>query len=380
MNSLGQIEVNLNTLDKNLKKLINYFNEYEYKFVDLRNKAFGLGFFCVKKIVENNINYIYVSTLKEALEVRKYNQNINILVEKEIDLEYIFDAINHNITISIYNNEYFKKLVSLNIKDNLKIHLVVDNLVNHLGIKTLKEINEIIYLSKELKNINIEGIYSNITNYGYNDDFYYEQVENFYSIIKDINENLIIHLNEPIMYHGKIKKVNGIKFDLALFGLTEQFSNSYLNNWKHKSLGKNFKTSSWRNLELSLDLVFEITSEVIAFKEIEKGTKVGKNYVCKEDGILVIVDIGHKDGITKAIKEVVINDNIWEVIADDLDYLYVFGQYDVEVKDKVYLISDYNYIDNVLQNLRTNRYYLMSIINSNLKRIYLEGEEVEEVE
>jgi len=209
MNSLGQIEVNLNTLDKNLKKLINYFNEYEYKFVDLRNKAFGLGFFCVKKIVENNINYIYVSTLKEALEVRKYNQNINILVEKEIDLEYIFDAINHNITISIYNNEYFKKLVSLNIKDNLKIHLVVDNLVNHLGIKTLKEINEIIYLSKELKNINIEGIYSNITNYGYNDDFYYEQVENFYSIIKDINENLIIHLNEPIMYHGKIKKVNG---------------------------------------------------------------------------------------------------------------------------------------------------------------------------
>ena len=91
--------------------------------------------------------------------------------------------------------------------------------------------------------------------------------------------------------------------------------------------------------------------------------------------IVMILD----NGITKALKVVVVNQSICNVLTDDIDIMYISAPDNVEIGDKVYLISDYNNIDSVLQNLKTNRYYLLSILNTNLKRVYINQNNEEEL-
>ena len=379
MDSAAQIEVNLNILEKNVVNLFRKYNNYRYKIADLRNNAFGMGIFIVNKLESLGFDYCFVSTLREAINIRKYNQNIPILVEKEIDLEYIYDAINHNVTITIKTLDYLKKLINLEIRDTLKFHVLLDNKYNKLGIKNSKELLEIVELVKDNKKLVFEGIYTNLTDYGKVSESYYIQVDYFTKIVSKINDDLIIHVNEPVMYHKKNKLINGIKYDLSMFGIVEKDEVGFWNNIQKKNLEKRYGVYSFEELDVNLELAFSITAEVIAFKNILKGEAVGKNFVADENMDIAIIEVGHKDGITKAIKEIVINDGICEVIEDDLDYLYVKVSKKVDAGEKAYLISDYNYIDNVLENLKTNRYYLMSIINSDLKRVYIDSNEREEV-
>ena len=116
-----------------------------------------------------------------------------------------------------------------------------------------------------------------------------------------------------------------------------------------------------------------------AVKDLPKDSLVGRNYIALEDINVAVIDAGHKDGITKALKVVVVNQEICDVLTDDIDTMYIKVSDDVSVGDKVYLISDFNNIDSVLVNLKTNRYYLLSILNTDLKRVYIMGDEEEEL-
>lgn len=381
MNSTAQIEVNLELLTSNIKKLFKKYSDYQYKIVDMRDNFFGLGIYTINTFMKEGIDYVLTSSLKEAINIRRYNEEVKILIKKEVDLEYVYDAINGNFALSIYSVDYLKSLIDLNLRDKLYVHILIDNNAIHQGIKSKEELKEILDLIEEQEKIVVEGIYSDVTSYGVDDSYYYEQMRMFLDIIADVDkEKYIIHLNEPVMYHKKNDVVNGLRFDLSLLGMKEYYHDSFVNNMRRKKIANIYGDEAFRDLKLDLDLIFSITANVVSIKNVSKGTLIGKSYVASEDMKIGIIDIGYKDGLTKAIKEIVINDLVCDVLADEIDTLYVKVDDSVEVYDKAFLISNYNYIDNVLKNLNTNRYYLMSIINSNIKRVYEDEESIEEVE
>lgn len=70
-----------------------------------------------------------------------------------------------------------------------------------------------------------------MTSFGIEDIHYYEQVNNFYKIIKPfINKDIMIHLNEPVMYHAKLSYVNGIRFDISILGIEENIKDDFYKN------------------------------------------------------------------------------------------------------------------------------------------------------
>ena len=50
-------------------------------------------------LIESGINYFAVSSLEEALEIRKYNKDIPVLCVEPIELDCIDIAIKNNITL-----------------------------------------------------------------------------------------------------------------------------------------------------------------------------------------------------------------------------------------------------------------------------------------
>ena len=379
MNKSAQFEVNIDFLNNNIDKLFDYYKDYKYKIADLRSNAFGMGLYVVKHLAEKNFDYVFTNTLKEAIEVRKYNQSIPILINKRVDSEFIYDAINNNVTITIDSYGYLEQLNELDLKDDLKVHILINNNANVIGLNE-DELYMAYELIKDNKHLVLEGLYTNITTYGIDDNHYYEQVSIFRQSISRINtEGLIIHGNEPIMYHKKLDYFNGIKFDVSLWGLIQNYKTTFISNHRRKKIESMYQENAFGELPFDLEVVFAITAKIERIISVPKDSLIGRNYIALDDINVAVIDAGHKDGITKALKVVVVNQEICDVLTDDIDTMYIKVSDDVSVGDKVYLISDFNNIDSVLLNLKTNRYYLLSILNTDLKRVYIMGDEEEEL-
>ncbi len=364
------LEIDLKRLKNNINKLTRSFYEYKIVIADLKDNAHKMGFGIVNTLVRNGINYVLVGSLKEALEVRKLNKDVNILVSYSVTLDEVYDCINNNITITIHNKKYIDLLSKLDLKDDLNLEILIDQGSNLQGISKKSDLEYIINRIKEHKHLKLKGLYSQITTFGITDEYYYEEVNNFLKIVKPfISDDLIIHLNEPIMHHKKIKYINGIRFDLSILGIEEKINDDIFTKGKIKKIEK--KYGNLKCLSTNLELIFNITSEVMEIKKVNKGTLVGRSYLAKEDMYVALLPIGHKDGITKSIKYVVVNNKICEVLSDDIDKLYIKVDEKVFIKDKVYILNEELDIYKLLVNLHTNRYYLMSILDRNLTKKYI---------
>ena len=369
-----KLEIDLRKIKNNTKLLCKSYSDYTYKMVDLRDNAHGLGFKIINTMHDNGIDYCLVGSIKDALEIRKFNKKINILVNYYVDEEEIYDCINNNITITIFNEQCLDLLLKLNIKDKLKVHVLVNNGSNLLGVNDNLELKNIVDKINTHNYIELEGIYTDITTLGIEDEYFYNQVNAFYQIANNYFDcNLIIHFNESLMYHHKISYVNGIRFDLSILGIEENIEDDFFTNMKIKNIQKKYNDLEFPNIDL--ELVFNITSEVMDVKKVTKGSIVGRSYVAKDDMYVAIIPIGHKDGITKAIKYVGINNYKRNILADEIDKIIVEVSNDVRIKDKVYILNEERGIYDFLTLLKTNRYYLMSVLNRNLKRIYINEEE-----
>lgn len=365
-----KMEIDLNKIKNNTYKLCEAFKDYKYKIVDLKDNGHGLGLKIIDTMADAGITMALVGSLKEGIKVRHFNKKVKLLVNYWVYTEEIYDCINNDIGITIYNKESLDKILNLDIKDNLKIHILIDNGSNLLGVRSAKELQEIVDIIDANKYLVLEGIYTEITTLGVNDEFYYKELDNFYKLVgKYANRDIMIHINEPAMYHEKKNFINGIKFDLAILGIEANIKNSIFNNMKIKNIEK--KYGDLNLIDIDLELVFNITSEVMAIREVSKGTIIGKNYVAKNDMLAAVIPIGYKDGITSSIEYVSINNLKREILTDEIDRMVVEVSKDVKIKDKVYILNEDRSIYDFLDLLKTNRYYLMSILNRNLTREYI---------
>ena len=368
-----KMEIDLKKLKNNILLLDKSYRDYQYKLANLKDNAFGMGLSIVNTLVDNGINYIVVGSLKEALEIRKYNRKVPILVTVDLSDEEIYDAINNDITICISDLEYLRSILCLSIKDRLRVQILIDNGSNKMGLSNNLELREAIKLLDEAKYLELDGIYTDLTTIGVEEEYYYQQIDTFYQIISNyLDRDIIIHLNEPIMYHKKLNYVNGIRFDLAMLGIEENINDDWFTNLRVKNIQKKYGDLEFPNIDLQL--IFTITSEVASIASVSKGDLVGRNYIARDDMLVAIVPIGHKDGITKAIEYVGINNFKRNIIADDIDHLIVEVDGGVRLHDKVFIVNEDRGIYDFLTLLKTNRYYLMSILNRKLPRVYINGE------
>ena len=368
-----KMEIDLKKLKFNTTLLCESYNDYKYKIANLKDNAYGMGLKIVNTLVDNGINYILVGSIKDALEIRKYNNDISILVSYYVTEEQVYDAINNNLTLTVANLKYLENINNLKIRDKLKVQILIDNGSNKMGFNNNLELQEAILLKEINKNLELEGIYTDLTTIGVEDEYYYNQINTFYQIVSNyLDSDIMIHLNEPIMYHKKLSYVNGIRFDLSLIGIEENINDDWFTNLRIKNVEKRYGDLEFPNIDLQL--IFNVTSEVMNIGRVSKGDLIGRYFIAKEDMYIAIIPIGHKDGFTKAIEYVGINNYKRNILADDIDHLIVEADEMVKEKDKVYIINEERGIYDFLSLLKTNRYYLMSILNRNLKRVYINTE------
>ena len=196
--------VKVSNIRSNVNKIINTYTGYKYYIGVVKADSYGHNSNeVIKAIIDGGCNYLAVSSLDEALEIRK-DFSIPILCLGVIDSKYIDICIENNIDVTISSINYFNEIR----EKEVTAHIKIDTGMNRLGIKDKEELNEILNSNC---NVNIKGIYTHIYEAS-NEEITNEQINTFKRITDDIDLSKIemIHIaqSDTLINYPKIDICN----------------------------------------------------------------------------------------------------------------------------------------------------------------------------
>ena len=378
--------INKDILKENIKEIKKTYPSYEYYIGVVKNDAYHHGIKIVNELIKGGINYLAVSSLDEAILVRRINKNIPILCLEVISLDYLDLIIKNKITITVESLSYLKKLVNQDVNDLITIHFAVDSGMHRLGFSKEEELTKAYMLIKESKNLYLEGIYSHFATSGVQDVYYDYQVKRFLEITKNIylEDIPVVHLGRSLtlVSHEKLNFCNGIRLGIVMYGFNQSRKiNSKYQLLKIKRIQKKYhlsKTTLENNLKVKPS--FALYSSVMSRRKIKKGEFVGYGAnIVNESGYIYTICIGYADGVDKNFKYVLINKQKCLIIADCMDMLLVFAQTKYEIGTKVEIFGGERSIFDVCQTLNINAYHLFNQISNRVTRVYVNKNKSKEI-
>lgn len=390
------VEVNIDNLQHNVKEIITKYPNYDYYFGVVKGNAYGHSDKIAKYIVESGINYLAVASLEEGISIRKTGIQTPILCLEPIEIEYLNECIQNDITITVYDYEYYKKLMAVELPSLLKVHIKVDTGLCRLGLNSKSQIKEIVEGFKIKQHILLEGIFTHFATDGIYDPSWDNQLKSFQELTSeiDLTQIPIVHLgrSQTMLNHEKIAFANGIRLGIILYGYNttpKPLPNDFLNRlrkWKRAYYNKkNHISPTITNVDINLKTAFSLYSEVIQVKKIKKGSFVGygRIYEATEDMYVAVIPIGYADGFSRKNKgrQIVIKGKRYSLIGE-VNMGMVIAKVDetIHVKDKVTLIGEQIPMPEVARYMGTSVYEGSCMINSWVPRVLTKEGRVLEID
>ena len=378
-----------NILENNIKEIKKKYPDYKYYIGVVKNNAYHHGMKSVLDMIRGGINYFAVSSLEEALALRKYT-DYPVLILEPISLEFVSDAINNNITLTVESLEYTKELLKEDIYSEIKVHLAVDSGMNRLGFQTRKELDEALKLLKEHKKIVVEGLFTHFATSGVMDPHWDNQVKKFLNITKNIDLSKIpmVHLGRSLtlVNHPKLEYANAVRLGIIMYGFSQSRKEgsslrSKLQKLKRNHYQKKYECSkTFLENDLKLNTAMSLYTEVISTRKVHAGDIVGYNaYPIKEDGYILTLPVGYADGVTKDYKEVAIESKRYKIVSDCMDMIMVYSETPIKVGTKVEIFGRTIPISSVTRRLGLNSYHLFNQISDRVVRVHRSNDIEEEI-
>ena len=340
-----QLKINVDNYIKNAKA----FGEHTKKKVMaiVKADAYGLCDYQMAGYLERSgIDFFGVSSIEEALRLRKHNIKADILV-----LSYAHDieiCKKNNISV-IVPNKFFIAEYKDKLKD-LRVHIKMNTGLNRLGILP-SELNDTI---KELINYGakVEGV---MTHYAKPEEEEYTnyQYKIFEEAVKNSNYNF--------------KYIHTCASDAAIF-LKDEISN-------YMRLGIGLLGAVPLDAPFELHNVVTLTAEVIDCKKLNKGDGVSYDHTHVSDGTgyYLTCTIGYADGLdfNYSGKEVYINGQIGTIVGKIcMDLMMVRVENPCKVGDQVEIIGEHMSIDRRAKELHFAQQKVTTDISDRVTRQY----------
>lgn len=380
------VEINLTNLYENVKSIINKYFGYKYYIGVVKSNFYGHGSYSVKALTKAGINYLAVSNLLEAKNIRMYNKTIPILCLEPINLHFLKDALDLNVTLTVSSLEYLKRLKALGENKDILIHLKINSGMNRLGFNDKNELVEALTILKD--SFTLEGIYSHFHTLGINDMAYAEQIEKFKEITSliDLSKIKIVHFGKSssLINHKKLDFCNGVRLGIILYGINVGVyeSRNYIKKIKNALIRKIKKVDDIEyGCKAKIKTSLSLYSEVIEVNFVKKGQFVGygMSYKTTADGYYAVISAGYADGLRVKGKNrsVFINNKHYEIITVTSGMIIVKADKFVKVGDVAEIYGKNVSLRTMARLSGTNSYDLFSNLHEHLPRVYTEkGKEV----
>ncbi|MFA7422681.1 MAG: alanine racemase [Acholeplasmataceae bacterium] len=350
-------KINLDHLDHNYS-YVQQLNPNKTIIPVIKANAYGHGAIKIMQyLYEKGVRIFAVSLLEEAIELRKVNKDIKILMMGPILKDQFKVAETYEIDITAYNEEIIKDLLKSNYK--LNIHLKIDTGMHRYGINDELQILSVIDDMNRHQKLHLEGLYTHFSTANEDYDYYLMQLSRFKSILSKIKEKPhMIHISNSsssIKYEKDYDFTTHMRLGISLYGL------------------------SLDSPKPPLKPVMSLISHVIDIKSLKKGDKVGygASYEANHDEKIAIIPLGYADGWLRSNKNayVEINHKTYQTIGIIcMDAMFVKVDDSIKIGDQVTLFGGLVKTDDVAKKQKTIVYEVCTNISYRVPRIYIKGE------
>lgn len=254
--------------------------------------SYGMGSMELSKMyLENGVDMFAVAVISEALELRQEIKDKDILVLGYTPEEFYDDAINNNITLSVYNYELAEKLnaVAKSLDKKAKVHIKVETGMNRLGFLPTEENADKVAAISKMSNISIEGAFSHQAKADEKDKTTaHKQAGKFISFMKMLEERDVTIPIKHIANSATIIDLPEYYFDMVRPGI----------------ILSGFYPSDEVNMdEYKFEICVTLKARVANVKTIEAGEGVGYGHLFSAEKSTVVgtIPLGYADGYSRLL-------------------------------------------------------------------------------
>lgn len=361
------LEIDLKVLSENIKKIKEYVKGKAEIAPVIKADAYGEGAVEFKEILEENkIKTIAVGLTDEAIILRNAGFTQKILILNELLEAELEEIIKYDLTPRISVLEIAQKLNQIAKQANkiVKIHIEIDTGMGRTGIKP-SDAEEFAKQIKQLKNLEIEGIFTHFASADTNPEYTDLQIMAFNNTVEKLERLGIkfryIHssASSGILNYLEKTKGNLIRPGIILYG--------YMPN---------------ENMQNKIDVkpTAVLKSKVVFIKDVEKGTSIsyGGKYITPKDSKIATIPLGYADGIRRSLSNkgrVYIKGKyapIVGVVCMDNFMVDVTNIPDIKVGEEVIIWDNKNIMLEEIANIcDTINYEILCTIGKRVQRKYL---------
>lgn len=362
-------EINLDNIKFNLNNIKKLLNEDTKVCGVVKANAYGHGAVEIAKLLQREkVDYLAVARLEEGIELRQNYINLPILCLGYIPEDSIEYAIINDLTITVYSLEMAKKIseVAENINKEAKIHIKVDTGMTRLGFQPNENsLNEIFAIS-QLKNIEIEGIYTHFAKADEEDKSYtYLQAQKYIYMVDKLEE---ANINIPIKHvsnSAATMECLDLRFNMVRCGII--LYGHYPSDEVNKGI-------------IELKPAMKLKSRVSYIKDVDPdvGISYGWKYKTTNTEKIATIPIGYADGFTRMQKnaKIYIKNKPFNVVGRicmDQCMVKIDKDIDIKIGDEVIIFGEGNAtVEDIAKDLNTINYEVLCMVSKRVKRVYME--------
>ncbi len=327
------LEINLNHLKNNLQYLKSKVGSGTGVLAVVKANAYGHDLVRCAKALEPSVEYLGVSDLKEAIDLREAGIQKPILIFGFVSASEIPALIGYDLTATLSDITQAENLNHSLEKSGydrkLKVHVKVDTGMSRLGLSHRFATDEVLKIF-EMKYLDLEGIFTHLAVADKKEDpFTFKQLERFQILLDQLSQSGLSFRWRHAANSGGIMNFRSSHFNLvrpglALYGLFDEESE-----------------------ESAFKPVLSWKSRVRLIKRIKPGDSVsyGRLSVAEEPMRIGVVPVGYSHGYPTSASlkaHVLINGRVFPILGQVcMDYIVVdLGlEEDIKEGDPVVLIG-----------------------------------------
>mgnify|MGYP001299260798 CR=1 FL=1 len=301
-------EINLDSFRHNLHSIKSLIGPDVGTMAIIKADAYGHGAIqCAHAAIKEQVNYIGVGIIQEAIELRENGITSPILILGGIYPNEIEDLIKYNLSTSLSNSviasAISKKAEQAN--KSVGVHIKIDTGMGRLGIQPedfLSLLNNVI----TCKNLKIDGLFTHFSSADEEDpETTHHQISIFSNVLKKLhttNFSKMISENNRILFHSAntagLLRFPESRFDLVRPGI------SLFGSFPSPTVASVFDSLTNENKGTKLRPVMNWKTKIIQIQTLRKGVPVsyGGRYVTKNDGTrIATIPVGYADGLSRRL-------------------------------------------------------------------------------
>ncbi|OZM55765.1 alanine racemase [Lottiidibacillus patelloidae] len=362
------VEVNVDHIASNVKAIIEHLPENVEMMAVVKANAYGHGAVDVAKTaLQAGAKILAVAILDEALELRANNIRCPILVLGWTRPKDVQVAIDHDITLTYFQQSWIEEAATHITSGRLSLHLKVDTGMNRVGTKSFEEALQIYEYTSNKSNFNTVGIFTHFATADEDDLTYFNlQYESFTSLLHRFEKRGIIFKqihtsNSAASIRFPEQTFSQVRVGIAMYGLAP---------------AKEMK----QRIPFPLKEAFSLHSTITHVKKIKAGEAVsyGADYIAENDEWIGTVPVGYADGWIRRLggkSEVLVQGKRVPIVGRVcMDQFMVKLTDEVNIGEKVTLIGEQGNekitIDEVAERLETINYEVPLMISNRVPRLY----------